>query len=317
MQTSNKTISLSSLVASPENPRLITTGEHLIESILAEGLNTRLLCEAEGEKFIIRQGNSRFNALKSIEKGMPARFAELFPRGVPCTVAVFDTPEERALAICDHGLVRPLNTVAELILSTRVLMRAKPSLSRNELISRLANSLDLVFPIRQPDTLKKLALAKEKGPIEYAKELGNVRAGVAQLLIAGATGPAIIEEYFLAIAREEIPKIALTREQIGNLAKAQGEDYSLKDATGICPFSRTQYGPNVTACINGIIERNAVKDGKAVERKAEPKPISKADLEALSKIAESKILKLILAICSGLLPMDRLAGIDQDLKAKE
>lgn len=312
MQTSNKTLSLDLLVQNPENPRLEkATGAHLLSAILSEGLLTRLLVEPHGDKYLVLQGNNRTGALTTIQATEPERFKELFPRGVPCTIVEkWESDYERATLINDQGLVKPLTTIYEAGLATRIFMRAKPSITSGELVDKLAHTLDMVFPIRQQETLLKLSAARDNGT--YAKELHAVRRGVIQLLQAIALGPKLVEQYYYAVAKGEVPEVPLTREQVASLMKAHNADLAIKDETGICPFSRVNYGPNVLETIETIKVKNVIKATGAEERANLPKPLSKTELEAINKTLTSRTMKQIFSHILGLAKFD-LGAIDEYL----
>jgi hypothetical protein len=309
MKTKRIYLKLENLRQNEDNPRLSenTTGEHLLESIMLEGIRDPLLIEKNGNFWTILQGNNRFAACVFIEK-LPKEecdFKALFPKGLPCDeVQEWDDANERARVITDHGSVAGLRNVLELCLSTEVLIKSNPALTRGQLVSQLANSIDSLFPLRNAAVLSKLAKAKEKGNKEYMKELIAVRAGVAQMLLQVARGPLLAKEYFLAIARNEVPLVALTREQIGKLYGAHLQDMALKGEDGTSPWSRSNYGPNVLEYIELIKGSNETKASSAAERASKPKPMTATVLKAIQTGAQSKVMKRVLGAMLGELTLD-------------
>jgi hypothetical protein len=304
MQTKRQYIKLENLVFNPDNVRLVNNGDHLLESIKEEGIKKPLLIEEREDKFVVIQGNCRLDALNKLAKLEGFDFKASFPKGVPCDlVTSYDSDLERASVVCDHGEVRPLSSVFELILSVEVFLKWEPALKRNVLISRLANSLDLVFPLRNNKVLEKLRLAKEAGVKEYMQELVKVRTGVAQQLLQAAKGPLVIKEHYKALAMGEASPLPLTREQVGKLYSAHLQDQEIKD-NGLCPYNRSNYGPNVLEMIKAIRESNATKEANASERALKPKALPASTIKTIQSGAQSMTLKKILGAILGEVQLD-------------
>ena len=145
------------------NPRLehLYKLETLVTNILERGLITPLVVWKKAkDTFEVLQGTRRFRALSIIAKEHPAKFAELFPNGIPCNVHDDITGIEAVEIRLDHGTMVTLSDPMELQLSANMLFE----IGKAE--AYLANNLCGIMDVTNPPDAKT-----RKEIVEFEKDI--------------------------------------------------------------------------------------------------------------------------------------------------
>lgn len=296
------------LLTMGDNPRIDSNLhlEPLMESIELEGLK-EMITVWEKEKGIIEviRGHRRTMAIGLLSKVNPARFEELFGKGVPCLKVSEVTSDEVVSLKLDHTEQRGLTDPHELQRSANMLFAIGKT--EQEVANNLAGLIDRMSPMNQKARLELEAL---KQSVQAAKATGNeaavtlaeqavkkfigdYRRGFIQNLHNTYRCPdKVMHSLFKAACghapegvTEYLPK--LTSATVTGLWNAHKKDLEIRE-NGVPKFNKALVGPHFTEKWNALVkkEQEAVANGEVKETR--PKAMSAKEMQESIKNGEYK-----------------------------
>jgi len=279
--------------------------EELAADIHDNGLQTPLTVFLKGKEALVIAGHRRATALKRIFADEPKHFSELFPKGIPVSVAGGITEAEAEAMKVDHGNEVGLQDPMELQLCANILFQQ--GLTEKAVVVRLAALMDRIQPMKA-DAAKKYRqmlsdaeLWKEKGNLTEQKSklaeaytfLLNYRRGKIQNLSAAfdcpdvvmaslylkATGERPSKESGFFVGEKEVLPDGITYEHVKKLKTAFAKDLTTLE-NGTSKYNKRTPGPEFIAKWNEIIADLKKKADDSENQVIRDKAMSAGDMEA-------------------------------------
>ena len=286
--------------------------QELMLDIMENGLQTPISVYKVDGRYEVIQGHRRYTAIQALYKNDPKRFAELFPKGIPCTIIEGVTYEEAQEMKVDHGNELSLTDPMELQLCANLLF--SQGKGEKAVVTRLASLMDRMKPMKSEKLKKYSAMLNdaklwiEKGDKAAAKEktaeaekfLFDYRRGMVQNLHNAYRCPNIVMAamYFkaagirpasdaeFAIPDKEILPDGITYQHVLSLWKAHEKDLTILE-NGVAKYSKRMPGPEFSAKWKTIVEELTKKADDTSET-PRGKAMSAGEME--TELKESKWL---------------------------
>lgn len=274
------------------NVRVVEDGTNLIPSILSNGIQTPLMVDGDdnGSSGLIR-GHRRYHALTQIRdagtEGLSDEQTVVWNRlfdeasegyeGIPVDSIKGASEAELTRLHIDQDQ-QPLRFITELVKVAAALF-GRGGMREFDAAEHMAGMLDAILPPRGKKYAEILAAKEAGNTAEYRRLNGEFRRGTIQFLKRVAYLPLQVLWALewqetrripegCSLVEHEFPKI--TRATALSLEKAFQSDMEIKDdATGVCPFSTVDTGPNFDAEWRKLVDdANEAETTTATRQKA-------------------------------------------------
>ena len=264
--------------------------ENLKDDIETNGLNDQPLMwnPKDSDKIEDCQGIRGFRrsrALLMLSESNPARFAELFPKGIPCTLAHVDA-KQAALLMVDSGNIVQIRNTFEVYNAAKALFNV--GCTESEVVQALAGLLDGIAPMRAKAKTEYDKLIAE-GKLEDArKRLFDNRRGMIQHLHNLSRCPVCVEQAVYqkvhgvpmpGFENVPVPK-GITNAQVTSLWDKHKIDLGIKNNDGTQMHSALRPGPNFQIKWTDLLEASVKKEVEGTTEEARPKAVSSKEITA-------------------------------------
>lgn len=305
------------VTTSPMQPREVTNGDNLIDSIAEQGLETPLSgWMPEGEKRPqVLQGNRRLDAIRKLHAANRERFLRVFPDGkVPMKIFKGITSREAVRILMDHSMDRtkvPLTSKIEALNTVKHLYNQ--GYTERQVMGLTWQGVSPIMARRDKfeELRTKMAAAtsvKEKMDILFNSQKGNY-----QFLHRMSEAPDELLDFW---------KDAVKGAHQGFNRQKDYEDLVMIHNKEMSDDRRSQNPKGYNRQKPGPQFRQAFADAKASikepEKSTGPKPLTKSAMdEFLDKEAVSKHSQTLAKIFLGLTPKGGFSAIDTQLSMIE